>query len=163
MAWSTTASPAMVATFGGFLFMRYSIDDGVLRVHGESSTFRTRISNVLSMRFSISTHRMNGSISLISNLILHSVWRGGSGRGRFVQSTADQLEEPAKRFETEQQATRHLVGSQCPDHMLVHCQDVAQTAIERSLLIDRRTACRLVDELDYVNANADDVRTGTGE
>ena len=40
------------------------------------------------------------------------------------------LEKPAERLKTEQQPTGHLVGSQCPDHMLIHRQDVAQAAIE---------------------------------
>jgi hypothetical protein len=55
---------------------------------------------------------------------------------------AGHSEEPAQWFETEQQATGHLVGSQCPDDMLVHCQDVAQAAIEWSLLIDGSAPCR---------------------
>src|SRR3984893_19166885 len=68
------------------------------------------------------------------------------------------LEEPAQGFETEQQATGHLVGSQGPDHVLIHCQNVAQAAIEGCLLIDCRAACRLVDELHYIDADANDVR-----
>src|SRR5215471_16855626 len=47
--------------------------------------------------------------------------------------------------------------------MLIHCQDVAQAAIERSLLVYRRAACRLVDELHHIDADADDVRIGAGE
>src|SRR5262249_25681621 len=43
------------------------------------------------------------------------------------------LKEPAKRFEADQQAAGHLVGSRRPDHMLIHCQNVAQAAIEWSL------------------------------
>jgi hypothetical protein len=35
------------------------------------------------------------------------------------------LKEPAERFEAEQQAAGHLIGSRRPDHMLIHCQDVA--------------------------------------
>ena len=71
--------------------------------------------------------------------------------------------EPAEWFETEQQTTGHLVGSQRPDHMLIHCQDVAQAAIKGSLLIDCPAACRLVDELHHIDANADDVRICGGE
>jgi hypothetical protein len=73
------------------------------------------------------------------------------------------LKEPAERLETERQAAGHLVGSQRPDHMLVHCQDVAQAAIEWSLLVDCATSCRLVDELHDLDADADDVRIGSGE
>jgi len=47
------------------------------------------------------------------------------------------LEQPAERFEAEQQATSHFVGSQSPDDMLVHRQDIGQAAVERTLLIDR--------------------------
>jgi hypothetical protein len=79
------------------------------------------------------------------------------------QPTADHLEDPAQRFETEQQATGHLIGSKRPDHMLIHGQDVAQAAIQWSLLIDCAAACRLVDELHHIHANADDVRIGCGE
>jgi hypothetical protein len=45
------------------------------------------------------------------------------------------LKEPAERFEIEQQTTGHLVGSQRSDHMLIHRQDIAQAAIEWSLLV----------------------------
>jgi hypothetical protein len=38
--------------------------------------------------------------------------------------------------------------------VLVHRQDVAQAAIERSLLIDRCTACGFVDELHHLDANS---------
>src|SRR5262245_46796938 len=72
-------------------------------------------------------------------------------------------QEPAERLETEQQTTGHLVGSQRPDHMLIHRQDVAQAAIERSLLIDCPAACRLVDELHDLHADADDMGVGGGE
>ena len=47
--------------------------------------------------------------------------------------------------------------------MLVHCQDVAQAAIEWSLLIDRPASCRFVDQLQHLDADADDVRKGAGE
>ena len=47
--------------------------------------------------------------------------------------------------------------------MLIHGQDVAQAAIERSLLINCRAACRLVDELHHIHADADDVRISGGE
>jgi hypothetical protein len=73
------------------------------------------------------------------------------------------LEEPAERFETEQQPGGHLVGSQSPDDMLVHCQDVAQATVEWTLLIDRSAAYRLVDELHHIDANADNVRIGASE
>ena len=76
---------------------------------------------------------------------------------------AGHLEEPAQRFETEEQATCHLVGSQGPDDVLVHCQDVAQAAVEWTLLIDGSAPCRLVDELHHIDADADDVRIGAGE
>ena len=79
------------------------------------------------------------------------------------RGAADSLEEPAERFETEQQAAGHLVGSQRPDDMLIHGQDVAQAAIEWSLLIDCRAARRLVDELHHIRADADDVWIGAGE
>jgi len=47
--------------------------------------------------------------------------------------------------------------------MLIHRQDVAQAAIEWPLLIDCPAACRLVDQLHYLDADADDVRIGAGE
>src|SRR6516165_10407595 len=75
----------------------------------------------------------------------------------------DVLEEPAQRFQAEQQATGHLIGSQRPDHMLIHGQDVAQAAIEWSLLIDCSAARRLADELHHIHADADDVRIGGGK
>ena len=76
---------------------------------------------------------------------------------------ADRLKQPAEWFETEQQTTCHLVGSQCPDDVLVHCQDIAQAAIKGPLLIDGPAACRLVGKLHHLDANADDVRKGGGE
>src|SRR6516164_1009735 len=72
------------------------------------------------------------------------------------------LKEPAEWFETKQRATGHLVGAQCPDDMLVHCQDVAQAAVEWTLLIDRSAARRLIDKLHHIDADADDVRKGGG-
>jgi hypothetical protein len=65
-------------------------------------------------------------------------------------------QEP-QRLEAEQQAARHLVGSRCANHVLVHRQDVAKAAIERALLIGRCTACRLIDELHRLDAHADGV------
>ena len=43
------------------------------------------------------------------------------------QPIAGHSEQPSQRFETEQQTTCHLVGSQCPDDVLVHCQDSPTT------------------------------------
>ncbi len=54
--------------------------------------------------------------------------------------SAHASEQPAQGLKAEQQAPRHLVGSRGGDHVLVHCQDVAQAAIEWTLLIDHRTA-----------------------
>jgi hypothetical protein len=62
------------------------------------------------------------------------------------------LKQPPQRLKAEQQAAGHLVGSRCGDYVLVRCQDIAQAAIERSLLIDRRAACRFVDELNDFHA-----------
>src|SRR5258707_1555581 len=72
-------------------------------------------------------------------------------------------EEPAERFETEQQATGHLVGSWRPDHVLIHRQNVAQAAIEWPLLITRGATCRPGDELHHLHTDADDMRIGAGE
>jgi hypothetical protein len=47
--------------------------------------------------------------------------------------------------------------------MLVCRQDVAQAAIERALLIDRRTARRFVDELYRLCANPIAMRIEGGE
>src|SRR6266478_7977381 len=73
------------------------------------------------------------------------------------------LKEPAERLETEQQATGHLVGSQRPDYVLIHCQNVAQAAIEWSFLIDCCAARGLVDELHDIDADPDHVRIGAGK
>ena len=80
------------------------------------------------------------------------------GHGEPGQPIAENLKEPAKRFETERQAARHLVGSRCGDQVLVRCQDVAQASIERSLLIDRCTAGRFVDELHHLHATVEQAR-----
>jgi|SRR6516162_1068940 len=40
------------------------------------------------------------------------------------------FKKAVERLETEQQPTGHLVGSQYPHHVLIHCEDVAQAAIE---------------------------------
>jgi hypothetical protein len=47
--------------------------------------------------------------------------------------------------------------------MLVHCEDVAQAAVERSLLIDSSAARCLIGELHHIHADTDDVRIGAGE
>src|SRR5262249_8638639 len=72
-------------------------------------------------------------------------------------------EKPAQGFETQQQATGHLVGPWRPDDMLVHRQQVAQEAIERAVLINSGAARRFVDKLHGIDAGADDVRIKAGE
>src|SRR5262245_27422417 len=73
-------------------------------------------------------------------------------RASFLRS-----EEPAQRFEAEQQPAGHFVGAQRADYVLVHRQHVAQTAIKWPLLIDRTTTGGLVDKLHYRDASADDM------
>ena len=92
-----------------------------------------------------------------------AVYSRRTGHGEPGQPIARDSEEPAERFETEQQATGHLIGSKRPDHVLVHRQNVAQAAIEWSLLIDCSATCRLVNKLHHIDADANDVRIGRGE
>src|SRR5215472_12360161 len=65
--------------------------------------------------------RLPSTIAKRSRLFF-AIFRGASGHGVSGQPVADHLQEPAERFETEQQATSHLVCSQRPDHMLVRCR-----------------------------------------
>jgi len=73
------------------------------------------------------------------------------GHGEPGQPIAEHLKEPAKRFETEQQAARHLVGSRCGNHVWFAVR-MSRRRRERSLLIDRCTAGRFVDELHHLHA-----------
>src|SRR6516162_2563739 len=101
MAWSTSASPAIVVTLGGFVSM-------VIFLFGDRA---------LGLQ--------SGGLPL--TVAERCMWLSPpspGAQGGVRPANSESLEKPAQRFETEQQATGHLVGSQRPDHMLIGCQDV---------------------------------------
>ena len=73
------------------------------------------------------------------------------------------LEKPTERLKSKQKAAGHLIGSQCSRHVLVHCQNVAQAPIERSLPINGRPTGCFVDELHDIHADPKDMGMGGGE
>jgi len=114
--------------------------------------------------FAPTTVAMRSWRCMTTSLWSSGVCRGSSPRYADIRRRFHgQLKQPPQGLEAEQQAARHLVGSRCGDYVLVRRQDVAQAAIERSLLVNRSTACRFVDELHRLDANSNGMRIKGGE
>ncbi len=90
-------------------------------------------------------------------------WMHPPLHSHFEMTRQRRLEKPSQRLHTKQQTACHFVSSRRTDHMLIHRQDITQAAVQRSLLVDRRTSSSLEHKLHNVRASPDNIRMRSRE